>query len=101
VSVAGTKNVVSLCVEMGIPRLVFCSTSEVTLTPYLGGIYALIINQTECKALVPSCDNELQLLMPEYPASKLRAEKLVLAANGTPLTDGEFCHSSFKVPPPS
>jgi 3beta-hydroxy-delta5-steroid dehydrogenase / steroid delta-isomerase len=85
---------------MGIPRLVFCSTSEVTLTPYLGGIYALIVNQTECKALAPSCGNERQLLMPGYPASKLRAEKLVLAANGTPFADGEFCHTSFKVPPP-
>lgn len=88
VNVTGAQNVVSLCVEMGIPRLVFCSTSEVTLTPHLGGIYALIINQTECKALPPSCDNEQQLLLPGYAASKLRAEKLVLAANDTPLADG-------------
>ncbi|XP_023718357.1 3 beta-hydroxysteroid dehydrogenase/Delta 5--_4-isomerase type 2 isoform X2 [Cryptotermes secundus] len=88
INVTGTQNVVSLCVEMGIPRLVFCSTSEVTLTPYLGGIYTLIFNQTECKALPPSCDYERQLLLPGYPASKLRAEKLVLAANGRPLADG-------------
>jgi hypothetical protein len=82
---------------MGIPRLVFCSTSEVTLTPYLGGIYALIINQTECKALPPNCDNERQLLLPGYPASKLRAEKLVLAANDRPLADGEFWSRIFQV----
>lgn len=80
----------SLCVEMGIARLVFCSTSEVTLTPYLGGIYAVIINQTEYKALPPSCDKERKLLLPGYPASKLRAEKIVLAANNTLLADGKF-----------
>jgi hypothetical protein len=95
--VAGTQNVVSLCVEMGISRLVFCSTSEVTLTPYLGGIYTLIINQTECKALPPSCDYERQLLLPGYPASKLRAEKLVLAANDRPLANGEFRSHAFQV----
>jgi nucleoside-diphosphate-sugar epimerase len=94
--VAGTQNVVSLCVEMDIPRLVFCSTSEVTLTPYLGGIYALIINQTECKALPPSCDNERRLLLPGYPASKLRAERLVLAANDRPLAGGQFWSHTFQ-----
>jgi 3beta-hydroxy-delta5-steroid dehydrogenase / steroid delta-isomerase len=82
--------VVSLCVEMGVPRLVFCSTSEVTLTPYMGGIHAVIFNQTESKALPPSCDQEQKLLLPGYPASKLCAEKLVLAANGSPLANGKF-----------
>jgi nucleoside-diphosphate-sugar epimerase len=96
-SVSGTQNVVSLCVEMGIPRLVFCSTSEVTLSPYLGGIHSLIINQTECKALPPSCDKERQLLLPGYPASKLRAENLVLAANGRPLADGKIWLHTFYV----
>ena len=86
----GTQNVVSLCVEMGIPRLVFCSTSEVTLTPYLGGIYAVIINQTEYKALPPSRGKEWHLLIPGYPASKLRAEEVILAANNTLLANGEF-----------
>jgi nucleoside-diphosphate-sugar epimerase len=75
---------------MGVPRLVFCSTSEVTLTPYLGGIYAFIFNQTENKAVAPSSETGRELLLPGYPASKLRAEKLVLAANGTSLADGEF-----------
>jgi nucleoside-diphosphate-sugar epimerase len=75
---------------MGVPRLVFCSTSEVTLTPYLGGIYAVIINQTEHKALPPSRGQERQLLLPGYPASKLRAENIVLAANNTLLANGEF-----------
>ncbi|GFG32093.1 hypothetical protein Cfor_06863 [Coptotermes formosanus] len=88
VNVTGTRNVVSLCVEMGIPRLVFCSTSEVTLTPYLGGIFAVIINQTEYKALPPSRDKEQKLLLPGYPASKLRAEKVILAANNTLLANG-------------
>jgi hypothetical protein len=75
---------------MGIPRLVFCSTSEVTLTPYLGGIFAVIINQTEYKALPPSRDKEQKLLLPGYPASKLRAEKVILAANNTLLANGEI-----------
>jgi hypothetical protein len=56
----------------------------------MGGIYALIINQTENKALPPSCDREQKLVLNGYPASKLRAEKLVLAANDRPLANGEF-----------
>ncbi|PSN41461.1 3 beta-hydroxysteroid dehydrogenase/Delta 5--_4-isomerase type 3 [Blattella germanica] len=86
VNVAGTQNVISLCLEFRVPRLVFSSTTEVTLTPYFGSIYSLVVNQTEKRALPPKTDNSL--LLPGYPASKLRAERFVLDANGTPFPQG-------------
>jgi hypothetical protein len=56
----------------------------------MGGIHAVIINQTESKALPPSCDKGQKLLLPGYSASKLHAEKIVLAVNGRPLANGKF-----------
>ncbi|XP_069703833.1 3 beta-hydroxysteroid dehydrogenase/Delta 5--_4-isomerase type 1 isoform X2 [Periplaneta americana] len=89
INVTGTRNVVSLCVEMGVARLVFCSTSEVTLTPYLGGMFSLVLNQTERRAQPPNLeDTGRGRLLSEYAASKLRSEKIVLEANGTPLAGG-------------
>ena len=81
---------VSLCIETCVPRLVFTSTSEVTLTPYLGSMYSIIVNQTERKAKPAVDESGKGLLIPGYPASKLRAEKIVLSANGTSFSDGEL-----------
>lgn len=65
----------------------FTSSAAVTLQPYMGrATFALVINQSESKVLPPATD--AGFLVPGYPASKLRAEELVLAANGTPLADG-------------
>uniref|UniRef100_A0A1B0CKA8 Putative 3 beta-hydroxysteroid dehydrogenase/delta 5--4-isomerase type 1 zootermopsis nevadensis n=1 Tax=Lutzomyia longipalpis TaxID=7200 RepID=A0A1B0CKA8_LUTLO len=90
VNVDGTRNVVNLCVKYRVPRLVFTSTSAVTLVPYMGSTFAVILNQTEGKARVP--DDESEFIIPGYIASKLRAEKIVLDANETPLRDsnGKF-----------
>uniref|UniRef100_A0A1B0CYW6 3-beta hydroxysteroid dehydrogenase/isomerase domain-containing protein n=1 Tax=Phlebotomus papatasi TaxID=29031 RepID=A0A1B0CYW6_PHLPP len=85
VNVDGTRNIVNLCVKHRVPRLIFTSTSSVTLVPYMGSTIAVILNQTEGKARVP--DDESEFLIPGYTASKLRAEKIVLEANGTPLRD--------------
>lgn len=52
--------------------------------PYMGkGTFAIIINQTESKAKTPS--TEAGFLIKGFPSSKLRAEKIVLAAYGTEL----------------
>ncbi|XP_059613602.1 3 beta-hydroxysteroid dehydrogenase/Delta 5--_4-isomerase type 4 [Phlebotomus argentipes] len=85
VNVDGTRNVVKLCVKHRVPRLVFTSTSAVTLVPYMGSTFAVILNQTEGKARVP--EDEREFIIPGYLASKLRAENVVLEANGTPLRD--------------
>lgn len=84
----GTQNVIDLCRRHGVGRLVFTSTAAVALQPYMGRTtFALVINQSESKVLPPASD--AGFLVPGYPASKLRAEELVLAANGTPLADGK------------
>lgn len=59
--------------------------------------FALVINQTESKAKTPSVDNGF--LVPGYPSSKLRAEKIVLAAYGATLGNrvGKDKSISFKV----
>nr|CAD7571432.1 unnamed protein product [Timema californicum] len=88
VNVTGTENILAMCINQNIPRLVYCSTSEVTLVPYLGGCFSLVVNQTESKALPPS--NEHSLVFPGYPASKLRAEQIILAADKTPLPRGGY-----------
>ncbi|XP_047109621.1 3 beta-hydroxysteroid dehydrogenase/Delta 5--_4-isomerase type 1 [Schistocerca piceifrons] len=97
-NVKGTETVVRLCVEERVPRLVLASTAEVCLTPYLGAgaglSFSLLVNQTESRAAAPAVgdlpgpDAERGLLAPGYAASKLRAERLVLAADGTPLPSG-------------
>lgn len=48
--------------------------------------FSLIINQTESKAKTPTVDNGF--LIPGYPSSKLRAEKIVLGAYGATLANG-------------
>lgn len=51
------------------------------------GTFSIIVNQTEVKAKTPSTDS--QFLIPGFPASKLRAEKMVLAAYGLQLRNGK------------
>lgn len=59
--------------------------------------FALVINQTESKAKTPSTDSGF--LIPGYSSSKLRAEKIVLAAAGTTLGNrvGKDKSISFKI----
>lgn len=47
------------------------------------GTICIIVNQTESKAKTPS--TESGFLIKGFPGSKLRAEKIVLAAYGTEL----------------
>lgn len=51
------------------------------------GTFSIIVNQTEVKAKTPSTDS--QFLIPGFPASKLRAEKMVLSAYGLKLSNGK------------
>ncbi|KAK3916356.1 3 beta-hydroxysteroid dehydrogenase/Delta 5--4-isomerase [Frankliniella fusca] len=90
-NVQATEAVVALCRRAGVPRLVFSSSVEVVLVPYLRnalgtalGSYSVIVNQTEARAQPPADPDDLQ----PFAASKLRAERVVLAANGSPLDDG-------------
>lgn len=83
----GTRNIIDLCRRHNVGRLVFTSSATVTLQPYMGrATFALIINQTESKAQPPA--KESQMLVEGYPASKWRAEQLVLQANGAELEGG-------------
>lgn len=83
----GTKVVVNLCIKYNVSRLIYTSTSAVTLMPYMGrATFSLIVNQTESKAKTPTNDNGF--LIPGYPSSKLRAEKIVLGAYGATLANG-------------
>ena len=76
---------------MSVPRLVLTSAMEVVMVPYVrGGTFSLIINQTESRALPPQGAAESQLTA--YAASKLRAERLVLKANGARLANGTYPH---------
>lgn len=64
----------------------FTSTAEAVLKPYMKSTIAIVVNQTEAKALPP--ENRKDLLIPGYPASKLEAEEIVLKANGQHLDNG-------------
>ncbi|XP_046679723.1 3 beta-hydroxysteroid dehydrogenase type 7 [Homalodisca vitripennis] len=88
VNVIGTQNVIRLCQEMNVPRLVFTSTSEVTLVPYFHhGFFSAVVNQTENKATCPK--DISRLVFSAYAGSKLQAERFVCEANGTTLKTGE------------
>ncbi|XP_015114386.1 3 beta-hydroxysteroid dehydrogenase/Delta 5--_4-isomerase type 1 [Diachasma alloeum] len=81
-----TENVVKLCIEQNVQRLIYCSTTEVTLRSYIkGGIVAMVIYEKESKLGTP---DENRLMMGAYAVSKLRAEKIVLKANGKLLRNG-------------
>ncbi|XP_075217878.1 3 beta-hydroxysteroid dehydrogenase/Delta 5--_4-isomerase type 1 [Lycorma delicatula] len=88
-NVQGTKNIIELCVEFNIPHLVFTSSTEITMTPYSRlpiGLFSVVVNQTEVRVKTP--DDPLNLLFPGYPASKLKGEQIVLAADNTYLRNG-------------
>jgi hypothetical protein len=51
------------------------------------GTFSIIVNQTESKAKTPTTDS--QFLIPGFPASKLRAEKMVLSSYGLKLSNGK------------
>ncbi|CRK96173.1 CLUMA_CG009602, isoform A [Clunio marinus] len=88
VNVKGTQNVIDLCIKHNVPNLIYTSSALVTFVPYMGkGTFSIIVNQTESKAKTPSTDS--QFLIPGFPASKLRAEKLVLSSHGTKLINGK------------
>lgn len=86
--VIGTRNVINLCVENNVKTLIHTSDTLVTFVAFTKmGMFAAIINETESKTRMPTTDE--QFLVLGYPASKLRGEKLVLAANGKPLSNGK------------
>lgn len=88
VNVKGTKNIIDLCIKNNVPNLIYTSSALVTFVPYMGkGTFSIIVNQTEVKAKTPSTDS--QFLIPGFPASKLRAEKMVLSAYGLQLSNGK------------
>lgn len=83
----GTKIIVNLCIKHNVPRLIYTSSADVTLTPYLGkATFAVVVNQTESKAKTPVVD--AGFIVPGYSSTKLRAEKIVLGAHGTNLSNG-------------
>lgn len=87
ISRTGTKNVVNLCIKHNIPKLIYTSCASVTLTPYLGkATFAVVVNQTEAKAKTPILESGF--IVPGYSSTKLRAEKIVLGAHGTNLSNG-------------
>ncbi|XP_054275937.1 3 beta-hydroxysteroid dehydrogenase type 7 [Macrosteles quadrilineatus] len=87
INVQGTRNVIKLCIEMNIPRLVFTSTSEVTLVPlFKRGFFAAVVHQTETKAGWPK--DPTDLVFSDYASTKLQAERIILQAHGTPLKSG-------------
>jgi hypothetical protein len=66
----------------------FASFANGCRVPYMGkGTFSIIVNQTESKAKTPSTDS--QFLIPGFPASKLRAEKMVLSSYGLKLSNGK------------
>lgn len=68
--------------------LTLFSSTLFSSVPYMGkGTFTVIVNQTENKAKPAGCDS--QFLIPGFPASKLRAEKLVLSSYGRRLSNGE------------
>lgn len=81
----GTETVIELCKEENVPILIHCSSTEVTMRPRLGP-FPIAIGLTEFKAEPPYSPDDL----PPYAASKLRAERLVLAENMTFLQDGKI-----------
>lgn len=84
---AGTKNIVNLCIKHNVPKLIYTSCASVTLTPYLGkATFAVVVNQSESKAKTPVVDADF--IVPGYSSTKLRAEKIILGAHGTNLSNG-------------
>ncbi|XP_034240229.1 3 beta-hydroxysteroid dehydrogenase/Delta 5--_4-isomerase [Thrips palmi] len=101
-NVQATEAVVALCQRLSVPRLVVTSSMEVIMVPYLRGVlgkamgsFTVIVNQTEARALPPSDPD----VLPPHAASKLRAERVALQANGAPLQDGGVLRTVALRPP--
>ncbi|XP_017277335.1 putative short-chain dehydrogenase/reductase family 42E member 2 [Kryptolebias marmoratus] len=78
INIGGTSNIINVCKERGIPRLVYTSTINVVFDG------KPIVNGDEASAsYVPS-----GLHIDHYSRTKTVAEKMVLTANGSSLKDG-------------
>ncbi|GFY43435.1 hypothetical protein TNIN_467512 [Trichonephila inaurata madagascariensis] len=87
-NVDGTKTVIDACIQHNIPRLVFCSTTDVTCgTEH-------IFYGTESTTPIPST-----FMIGMYGQTKCKAEKLVLAANGQLLANGDGTLRTVSVRP--
>ena len=75
----GTANIISVCKQENVARLIYCSTVDVVIG------FDDIIDGTEENTAPPT-----QYLFPGYPESKYKAECLVLRANGTKTKDGNY-----------
>lgn len=103
----GTLNVVDLCVQKGIKRLIYTSCASVCLVPFKGhSTFGLIINQTESKAVTPNYNAQMpkkfekQFLLSAYSATKLRAESIVLNSNGAQLYNKNDYLTTTAIRPP-
>ena len=99
---AATETVVRLCQEESVPVLVATSTAEVVYRPFFQVVpFSLIVNQTESRAEPPQDPAKANAPLSAYVASKLTAERVVLAANATPLEgpDGGSLHTVALRPP--
>ncbi|XP_069021621.1 3 beta-hydroxysteroid dehydrogenase type 7 [Embiotoca jacksoni] len=83
VNVGGTENVINACVECGIERLVYTSSMEV-IGPNVNG--------DQFKRGDEETPYQVKHTM-AYPKSKAKAEKLVLAANGTEVKGGKSLYT--------
>lgn len=76
-----------LCIKCNIPRLIYTSSAAVALTSYLGRApFAVVVNQSE--SIIKGGENDSDLIIPGYGVTKLRAERIVLGANRTNLSNG-------------
>ncbi len=82
----GTVNVIDACVQQGVRRLVYSNTVDTAIG------YDDIVDGDESTP-VPET-----LLFDGYAETKLRAERLVLAANGRLLAGGKGSGGFFFVP---
>lgn len=78
VNVEGTRKVISACIKNSVPRLIFTSTVDVVIGK------EHIFYGTETSAPASSV-----FLMDGYGETKLKAEQLVLEANGKRLSNGK------------
>lgn len=77
-NVEGTKNVISACIQNSVPRLIFCSTTDVMY----GGEH--IFYGMESTTIMPK-----KFPIGIYAETKAEAEELVLKANKQPLANGK------------
>ncbi|GFX53490.1 hypothetical protein TNCV_4652761 [Trichonephila clavipes] len=87
-NVDGTETVIDACIRQNIPRLVFCSTTDVVCgTEH-------IFYGTESTTPIPST-----FMIGTYGQTKCKAERLVLKANGQLLANGDGTLRTVSVRP--